>query len=173
MRTTSDSLGSLSANWLSDSCMDHCFPDHWSIALPFSPCVCEKEFQQCSWEAQSMDGLMSYSHPCLQTKRWAIKEIPHMSSWTEPTDTGSQVASEITFFIMVGYLPPWNWFSGSVFTFTRANFKPKTAYHPFMTNTYLNIWSIFVTLVHSWPWPCPSSKLCQLLLQRTINNKNK
>lgn len=168
MRTTSGSLGSLLANWHSDSCMDHCFPDHWSIALPFSPCVCKKELQPCSWEAKSMDGLMSYSHPCLQTMRWAIQEIPDMFSWTEPTETGSQVALEITFCTKEGYLPSWNWFSGSVFTFTRANFKPKTACHPIMTN----IWSIFVTLVHSWPWPCPSSKLCQLLLQWAMNNNH-
>jgi len=41
MRTTSDSLGSLLAIWHSDSCMDRCLPDHWSIALSFSLCVCK------------------------------------------------------------------------------------------------------------------------------------
>jgi len=76
MRTTTDSLGSLLAIWHSDSCMDRCLPDHWSIALSFSPCVCKKkEYHKGCWEAQSMDGLMSYSHQCLHSKRWAIKDI--------------------------------------------------------------------------------------------------
>ncbi len=55
-----------------------------------------------------------------------------MSSWTEK---GSRPVSEIKFFIKEWYSPPVNWFSGTIFTFMRANFKMKIACHTFMPKT--------------------------------------
>lgn len=54
------------------------------------------------------------------------------SSWTEK---GSRPVSEIKFFIKEWYSPPVNWFSGTIFTFMRANFKMKIACHTFMPKT--------------------------------------